>query len=54
MDAMADARNYSNERKPLTYNRYRRVITISFSPATAAAILRSAAWRANAGNNRRV
>jgi hypothetical protein len=55
MNTIVDARNYSNEReKLLTYNRYRRVVTVSLSPAAAAAMLRSAAWRATAGNDRRV
>jgi hypothetical protein len=55
MDGTVAARDGSNGReKPLTYNRQRRIVTISLSPLAAAAISRSAAWRASAGNDRRV
>ncbi len=55
MSIIVTARNGSNEReKPPTYNRYRRVVTISLSPLAAAAMSRSAAWRAEANNDRRV
>jgi hypothetical protein len=55
MSTTVAARSGSSEReKPPTYNRLRRVVTVSLSPLAAAAMSRSAAWRANAGNVRRV
>jgi hypothetical protein len=51
MSTIVDVRNHSNE---CENNRYRRVVTIALSSAAAAAMLRSAAWRAKAGNDRRV
>jgi hypothetical protein len=55
MSIIVTARKGSNEReKPPTYNRHRRVVTVSLSPLAAAAMLRSATWRANMGNDRRV
>ncbi len=54
MGRIVAARNGSNGReKPPTYNRRRRIVTISLSPLAAAAISRSATWRVNAGNDRR-
>ncbi len=55
MSTTVAARNGSNEReKPATYSCHRRVVTISLSPLAAAAMLRSAAWRAEANNDQKV
>jgi hypothetical protein len=38
----------SEREKLLTYNRHRRIVTVSLSPSAAAAMSRSAVWRAKA------
>ncbi len=46
---IAVAQKGSSEREKLpTYNCHRRIVTISLSPSAAAAMSRSAVWRAKA------